>query len=58
MSKKTAKSDSWMVGDTGIELMTIATWHPSEMRRHIADLARETISRREFQMGSRAHRKR
>jgi DNA invertase Pin-like site-specific DNA recombinase len=42
----------------GIELMAIATWHPFETRRRIADLARETISRREFQTGPRADRER
>jgi hypothetical protein len=47
-----------VVGDAGIELMTIATWHPFEMRLRIAELARETISRREFPMCSRAHGKR
>jgi hypothetical protein len=54
----TAVLADWVVGDAGIELMTIATWHPFETRRRIADLARETISPTEFQTGSRAHRKR
>jgi hypothetical protein len=26
----TAALADWVVGDTGIELMTIATWHPFE----------------------------
>jgi hypothetical protein len=54
-----AISISCVVELRGFELMAITAWSPFKTRRrHVADLARQAISRRESQGCSRAERKR